>query len=345
MKILVESYNSVFQNAAGGVQIRIENFIENYTKISNDIKLFDKWTDKIVDFDILHIFKANIEDYQLVKLAKNNNIPVVISTVIPSEKHLNIMLNRLICKITPIHTGYWYLDQMLLEADTIIAQTNKEARFINKYYKIPLEKIAVIPNGANIKMNENFIDEFNNKTGISGKYVLQVGRFDRNKNQLNVIKALSDTDIQVVFIGGEDSGQPEYYEECKKLAGRNFHFLGWIKHDDPLLSSAYQNAHVVVLPSYKEIFGNSLIEGGASGANLVATKELPLEDWGIKDICRSIDPNNIRDIREKIVAAYHQPLNPKTSEVIVNKFSWERVIEEHFELYKNLHANKGRSSI
>lgn len=324
------------QNASGGVQIRIKNYVDHYKNVSNNIKLFDKWNDKVTDYDLLHIFKVNIEDYQLMRLAKNNNIPVVISSVIPSEKWLQIMLNKFICKILPVHTGYWFLNQMLLKADAIIAQTQKEANFIVDNYKVPKERIYVIPNGVNIDINESFKDEFTNKTGIVGKYVLQVGRFDENKNQLNVIKAMSNSNIPVVFIGGEDSGQPEYYKKCKNIATPNIHFLGWVKHDDPLLSSAYQNAHVVVLPSYKEIFGNSLIEGGAAGANLVATAALPIDDWGIRDICRTVNPNNTDNIRNEIMAAYNEPLNALTSKIIREKFSWDSVIRKHIEVYRNV---------
>jgi len=62
MKVLIETYNSAFQNPAGGISIRINNFIRNYRKYfsSDYIKLFDKWNDKLKDFDLLHIFKVNI---------------------------------------------------------------------------------------------------------------------------------------------------------------------------------------------------------------------------------------------------------------------------------------------
>lgn len=341
MKVLVESYNVVMQNVSGGISVRIKNFIEQYRKSADDIKLFNKWTDKVTDYDILHIFKANIEDYQLMKLANNNNTSVIISAVIPYEKHMQIVFNRVLCKILPIHTGYWFLNQMLLKADAVITQTKKESNFINKFYKIPLNRLHVIPNGVNIHINEDFKDEFKKRTGITGKYVLQVGRFDKNKNQISVIKAMANSDIPVVFIGGEDIGKPGYFKECKMIATPNIHFLGWVNHEDPLLSSAYQNAHVVILPSYKEIFGNSLIEGGVAGANLIATRELPIFDWGIKNICTCINPNNLKDIKDKIITAYNNPLNPKTSAIIQKKFSWDTVIEQHIEIYNQVLHKQG----
>lgn len=335
-KILIESYNCVTQNVSGGVQIKISKFIENYCKYSSEIKLFDKWRDKITDYNVLHIFKANIEDYQLMNLAKNNKVPVVISAIIPLENKIKIFLSRLICKFIPIHTGYWYLSQILLKSDAVITETQKEADFINRYYKIPNINIYVIPNGVDVSFDKRYKELFSKKTGIKEKYVLQVGRFDKNKNQLSVIKAMSGMNIPIVFIGGEDSGRPEYYEQCKKEAGSNIHFLGWLEHDDPLLLSAYQNAHVVVMPSYKETFGICLIEGGAAGSNLIASKGLPIYDWGISEICQTIKPYDIEDIRKKIYDAYNKPLNPHTSTIIREKFSWDSVIKQHVDLYNKV---------
>lgn len=338
MKILLESYNNVMQNDSGGIQVRIKKFMHNYHENNNknEIRLFNKWEDKICNYDIVHIFKANIESYQLVKLAKSKNIPVVVSSVIPQQDRFKIIFNRMISKILPVHTGYWFLNELLNEADVVISQTEKEAIFVSKNYKIDKNKIHVIPNGINVDFDEKNKGEFLKRTGINRKFILQVGRFDENKNQLNVIKAMRNTGIDVVFIGGEDPTCPEYYTECKKHATSNIHFMGWIEHDDPLLSSAYQNAHVVILPSHNEIFGNSLIEGGAAGANLIATKELPIKDWGIEEICRCIDPKDIRNIKETIIDAFESPINPNTSKIIKEKFSWKNVINKHNEIYERL---------
>jgi glycosyltransferase involved in cell wall biosynthesis len=336
MKVLIDSYNNVFQNVSGGVQVRINKFKDYSKKKLFEVKLFDKWHDKVIDYDVLHIFKASFESYELCKFAKNNNIPVVISSIIPLEKKVNITFNRVLCKLLPIHTGYWYINEMLKMSDSIVVQTIREKKFVEKYYHVDKSKVSVIPNGVNIEFNEMHKPIFEEKTGIEGKYILQVGRFDSNKNQLNVIKALNDSNIPVVFIGGADTNEIEYFEECKRIAGENIHFLGWLDNNSQLLSSAYQNAEVVILPSHKEIFGNSLIEGGAAGAKLVATRELPLRDWGIDKFCKSINPNDINDINKKVKDAFYETKNDEIKAIIYAKFSWDSVIEEYLEIYNKI---------
>jgi glycosyltransferase involved in cell wall biosynthesis len=341
MKVLIESYNCVRQNDSGGMQIRIKNFMEHYKKASSEIKLFDKWEDKVVDHDLLHIFKVNMEDYQLVKLAKNNKIPVVISSVVPLENKFQILFNRTLCRLLPVHTGYWFINQMLKEADAIIVESKKEAKFISKNYGVSEKRIHTIPNGVDANIGTASKNEFSKRTGIYGKYVLQVGRFDQNKNQLNVIKAMAGSDIPVVFIGGADSGDSKYYDECRRNATSNMHFIGWVDHNDPLLSSAYQNAHVVILPSFKETFGISLIEGGAAGGNLIASKDLPIFEWDISDICKAVNPSDVDDIRNSIIDAYIKPLNPLTSIKVRNKFSWDSIVAQHIDIYKRVSAEVG----
>ena len=104
-----------------------------------------------------------------------------------------------------------------------------------KYDCINPEKISVIPNGAEIyqKTNEVFIK---NGMDIGAKYVLQVGRFDENKNQLRVIEALKNTDIQLVLMGGAVKVGDEYYRNCLEEAKEspNIHFWDWVENRSPL---------------------------------------------------------------------------------------------------------------
>jgi glycosyltransferase involved in cell wall biosynthesis len=333
MKILIESYSTVFQQEAGGVQTRIRLFIDHLKNAGIGVKKYDKWSDKLDEYDILHIFKIQPENYSLFRMAQSKGIPVIISTVIPIENRFKIILAIILYRLFNVSTGYSIIYNMLRNAEAILPQTVYEADFLKKYYRIKSKTVHIIPNGVNITHYEKNRSLFSQSTGIKGKYVLQVGRFDENKNQISVIQAMSNTNIPIVFIGGEDPAQPSYYQRCKDIAGRNIHFLGWINHNDPLLSSAYMSAQIVILPSHKEIFGNSLIEGGAAGANLIATKSLPINAWGLSKLCLSIDPNDTDDIKKKIETLFNKPLDPAISEIIKNRFSWERVIDTHLQVY------------
>ncbi len=335
ISVLIDSYGVVCQNKSGGVKVRIENYIKNIEHKIH-VKRFDKWTDSIVDYDILHIFKSSADSYSMVKYAKENKIPVVVSSVVPSAKRFVIYANRILCKLLPVYTDWYMNSYVLSEADAICAQTEKEKHFIMMNYKISSDKIHVIPNGVSLNYDNDNPLLFSERTGIFGKFILQVGRFDENKNQLNTIKAVSGTDMQLVLIGGADKNAPDYFELCRNEAGDNVHFLGWVDHDDPLLKAAYSAADVVILPSYKEIFGNSLFEGGAFGTNLVVSEVLPIEEWSISPWCETIKPDSVQDIREKLDVALKKGKNTKLQEIIRSTFDWDKVTDMYIEVYKSV---------
>lgn len=250
------------QSKSGGAQVRCMKLFTEIKKQGVDIKLFDKWTDKLSDFDILHVFHLDTENLYLILGAKALGKKVVISSIVNTTGNVSLTVHKLLHRF-PIHTIYKMYRRALEAADLIIAETNAEKSHIAKYYCINPEKISVIPNGAEIyqKTDEVFI-----KTGmdIGTKYVLQVGRFDENKNQLRVIKALKNTDIQLVFMGGAVNEGDEYYRSCLEEAKGcpNIHFLDWVENRSPLYQSAYVNATVLVMPSFYETFGMIIVEGG-----------------------------------------------------------------------------------
>ena len=225
---------------------------------------------------------------------------------------------------------------MILQmADTIIAQTEMEMRTICRSYGIQSAKVKIIPNGVSELFWHHDDSRFRREFSIEKPYVLQVGTIEPNKNQLSVIRALKETDIQLVIIGGANSTYQDYYDQCISESSENIHYAGWVLDED-MLASAYAGAQTVILPSFREIFGNSLFEGALSGANIVATNVLPLDSWGIQDYCQTINPNSIEDIYKKIKKSMDLKKTDKLSRHIFDNYSWTSVSKQYFEIYKQV---------
>lgn len=335
MKVLIDSYDKVMQNPAGGVQMRIAN-LSQYLEKYCEIKKYDKWNDKISDYDVIHVFRLGVDRYDIIKYAKSVGLKVVLSPIIPDDFHsLEVLVNRCISKL-PVMTGYKFLKQIMEMADYILPQNSIERENIIKVYGIDKSKIQVMQNGCSFdfKQKDNL---FRDKFSIKEDYVLCVGRFDKNKNQLNLIKALKGLGIKVVLVGGEDLVDKEYFLQCKREADDNFIFTGWIDNKDPLLKSAYQNAKVVVLPSHKEIFGNSYVEGGCAGANTAVTSSLPtVRDYGLEPYTKTFNPSNTKSIRESVIEAFFADYSYESKKIFTDTFSWENVATEHYNIYSKL---------
>lgn len=336
MNILFDSYNSVFSNPIGGVQKRIKNLKFHLSKCGVNVVLFNKWQKDYDNIDIYHLFKVLPESFEIVKHFKSNGIPIVVSSVFPICKKLN---KRLKIKMSVLlHGSYYYIKKILEMADHIIVQTKLEEETIVSLFKLNKESISIIPNGVSDVFFSTKSDSFVQKYDIKEPYVLQVGSIEPNKNQLSVIKAMEGLDASLVLIGGANSLHSDYYQECRKNAGEQVYFINWLD-DDCLLASAYYNSQVFILPSYQEIFGNSLFEASMSGTNVISTQVLPLESWGISTMCASIDPNSIADIKAKLVEGLKKQKTEMLSKYIYNNFSWDKVAQQYISVYKKIIKN------
>ena len=155
-------------------------------------------------------------------------------------------------------------------------------------------------------------------------------------NQI-VIKAMKNTNIDIVFIGGPDHNNESYYKECIKLAEDcdNIHFLGW-QTDKKLIASAYGNADTFVLPSFHETFGLVLLEAGVSGAKLAISNTLPILEFDSFNTYNTFDPNSSEKIREAIMKTYNSEKDTVLKDKILQQFSWTNVIKLHLDLYSQL---------
>ena len=338
MNILIHGYNTCCQNHMGGLQGRARKIKQLLEEKGNNVSFFAPFESKLAETDILHVFMATVENYNLIKCAKAKGCKVILSSIINLNNGFILDIVRksinIIPKLVRFQKMYFELYKI---ADFIITETQKEKNFISKHLAIEPNKITVIPNGVDLmpKYEGQEIREF-----VKGEYILTVGRFDKNKNQLKLIKAMKNTNIELVFVGGADFSDEgkKYYKECLKEAEtcKNIHFLGWQDANSPLLKSAYANANLLVLPSQRETFGMVLLEGALAGAKIAMSNTLPILEYSCFKNCNTFNPNNIEDIRKKVIKAYEEEKSEVLRKQVIETFSWDRIINQHLDLYERL---------
>lgn len=337
MKILLHGYNVCCQTESGGIQNRIRA-IHSQLNQRDGIKaeLFNPYESRIQDFDILHLFMMKDEYDELIDFTKGLGKKVVLSSVIPINNGKVLDKHRKFINRLPIHTIMKQRFKMLHKMDKIIAESYQESRFISEHYGVDKEKLMVIPNGVSVR-NYTGRDVYD-VIGDIGKYAVVIGRFDDNKNQLNVIKALKGTDIHVVFLGGPATWCLDYFDECVKCAGddNHFHFLGWVEHDSNLFWSAISNADTMIFPSYNETFGLVALEAGIAGCKLAISETLPILDYNAFKECKRFLPSSLESIRECVINVLGASQDDSLIEKIKTEFSWDSVIDQHIDLYQEL---------
>lgn len=333
MKVIIHGYNTCCQNKAGGVQTRIRKIASLLKERGVEVELFNPFESEIASCDVLHIFQLDIEKYSLIRCAKQLSKKVVMSTVTPVNERGKMLLYKYL-RFLPIMTTYKVLYRSLQMSDCIIVETQAEADFLHSIYSVPYSKMKVIPNGYEMNFYQG--DDIYEKLGKQCDFILQVGRFDENKNQLNVIKALRNTNIDVVFIGGADHTNQNYYSKCLDAAEgfNNIHLLGWLPKESSILQSAYANARLVILPSHFETFGLVALEGGIAGANLAFSNTLPILCYSSFKDCPTFNPDNIKQMGDVIMNAFTKPKDNILKDKIMGEFNWDSIIDQHIKLYE-----------
>jgi glycosyltransferase involved in cell wall biosynthesis len=167
-------------------------------------------------------------------------------------------------------------------------------------------------------------------------HILSVGRIEGLKNQLNVIKAIINTNYQLTIIGKPSLNQKSYYEECLRVAEGhgNIHFIEkQLKHHE--LVTIYKAARVHVLASWFETTGLVSLEAAMMDCNIVLTRKGDTEEY-FQDMAYYCDPDDILSIKYAITQAFTNPIDPRLKEVISENFTWSNAARQTFNAYRSV---------
>lgn len=346
MKVLFNCNNSTFQ-APGGGEVLLLKTKEFLVKKNIKIKLFDQWNDKLQDYDILHNFGLSNNCYDLINAAYNKKVPIFITPVYswPSLrfalrsgatlKHKLKLSGYSILHGTPIINKLTHANKMLRMANVILTDSKAEKNVLLKTYGLSDKKFRIAPYGVDKRFFNSNEKEFVKKYDIND-FLLYTGRIEPRKNVLTLIRIVNKLNLPLVIIGGKNyQGGDYYYNLCKKTAKKNVHFIDMINHESSLLASAYATARAVVLPSWLENPGLSVLEGGLAGANVLVTSRGSAKEY-FKDYAFYVNPFNNKDIERKIIMVYKKEKDKELALHIKKNFIWETVTSKIAKYYNEI---------
>jgi glycosyltransferase involved in cell wall biosynthesis len=160
-------------------------------------------------------------------------------------------------------------------ADLVIAICEQTKKDIIELLKIDEKKIIVHYQSCDPQFYEEATEEQKAKVNLPSKYILHVGAFEPNKNQLNLLEAFAlianEFPHDLVFIG-----QGKQYLEKVKLRTEQLglkarvHFLNNVNFTD--LPVYYQKADLFCFPSLFEGFGIPILEALFSRTPVLTSK-------------------------------------------------------------------------
>lgn len=346
-KVLFYVYPTAFQ-APGGGEVQLLQTKKYLEQLGVPVKLFDPWSDKLKDYDILHTFGSVKDCLPVMEAARTQGVKNVLSTICwyswKSAWHTYSEPKRRIMTVLRHAAKEWTpwlpseRKHMMQISDLLLPNSTTEACQLVAYFGAPKERIFEVPNGVDPSFADAKPEAFIEKYGFKD-FVLCVGRVEPRKNQLGMVRALKNMKVPVLFIGQTVPQYQSYYDRCVREAGKNIHFLGAMPHGSNLLASAYAACRTFVLASWLETPGLAALEAGLAGANVVITPEGAARQY-FGDLADYAAPDKPEEIRSAVLQSLEKPKTALLRDHILKNYQWNRVAEKTLEAYKRIWSSR-----
>ncbi|WP_400262002.1 glycosyltransferase family 4 protein [Sphingobacterium sp. SG20118] len=206
-----------------------------------------------------------------------------------------------------------------------------EHPYFIKYKETLSSKTQVIANGIDSYWLSNNIRKF--EPECEGNNFLFIGRFDKNKNVLNLIKALDNLrnkyrNIHLDLVGG---GGDLHDEVCASIKNNSWcHFYGKVYEKDELKMIFHKN-DFFAMPSIYETFGLVYIEALSQGLPVLYTKNQGIDKLFSFEVGEGAD-GTITDIQLCLEKMILNRKSYKINDIVFNRFNWMKIAE----LYKKI---------
>ena len=308
------------------------------------------------EFDLLHFFDI-IRPANILYHIKKTNKPFVISPILvnyseydsqyrkgisglifrsfsaSANEYIKTILRWILRKDVLQSKAYIWkghkksIKEILQKVNTILPNSKAEYEQLKKLYST-YKPYIIVPNGIDEKLfyaDSSFVKD--------EKLIICAARIEGIKNQLNLIKALNNTDFRLLLIGEAAPNQKDYYRRCRKMAAKNVEFIGRVSQQE--LVGYYNKAKVHALPSWFETCGLSSLEAAAMGCNIVITEKGYTRDYFGNDAFYC-DPETAGSIYHAVSRAAESVHTKKLQEKILQQYTWQRTAAITFEAYKKI---------
>jgi glycosyltransferase involved in cell wall biosynthesis len=238
------------------------------------------------------------------------------------------------------------VSRTIARAARIITGSKFSRSAISRVYGLSEDKIAVVPNAAAASFRpiprEAASAWVRSQFRIAAPFVLNVGDLQPRKNQIGLIKAISEMiracphlPHHLVLAGQENwrGSETRRVAEASGFAGR-IHFTGFVP--DEALLQLYNACEFFVFPSFYEGFGLPVLEAMACGRAVACSNTSAL--YEVADAAAILfDPHNTAEItRAMLDLVRSTELRGRMERLGLQRsaqFSWRNTAEKTLDVY------------
>lgn len=243
----------------------------------------------------------------------------------------------------------WLIPRNARRADAVLTVSQYSKDDIVARCRVPADKVTVTYNGRDTRfapVPDDVAAAVLKKYGLTGPYILAVGRLDPRKNLLrlieafNMIKKAGSVVHKLVIIGKPDYRSHEI-ERALAAYRSDIVMAGYVPNDE--LAAFYSAASVFVYPTIFEGFGLPCLESMSCGCPVISSRTSSIPEV-VGDAAILIDPCQVPEIAAAIRkvlsdAQLAATLKRKGMEQ-AKKFDWETTALRTLAVYEKAYAGR-----
>jgi glycosyltransferase involved in cell wall biosynthesis len=278
------------------------------------------------ELDVLHFFLGGTQLYGIEGEPQPTKSRILVFSPIIDSNQSN-RLYRLAASagnILPrLLTIPGVLQQQALGSRVVVCRSEHERERVVRGLGIPKNRTEVVLNGIESMLSESHgTQEVKKSLGLPDHFVLHVSAYTQErKNVLRLVEATEQLGYPIVIAGHATPGAILNTLQMKARGNDKIRLLGFI--DKQTRNALYRLCRIFCLPSYHEGTGLAALEAGASGANLVITKNGGTADY-FQSYAIYVDPFDVAAIRSAIEQAWKRPKDDGLRDHIANNLTWDQ---------------------
>lgn len=298
-----------------------------FYKINYKLNILEQTLEEyeLSNINLIHASTLLSEGAIAYSLFLKYSIPYVISV---RGTDVNFYLKKMI--------HLWPLAKKIIENASSIVFLSPS--LLNKYYdslffklfKPRASSITIVPNGIE---NVHFTNSKTVNKFCGQERFLYIGRFDRNKNVIHLIKAFKEylkqaPTSKLTLIGGKGNSHDDVIKLIKGC--NNIVFAGEIR-DKVLLKKIFSEHSCFVMVSHSETFGLVYIEALLNGLPIIYTKNEGVDGFVPISVGISVESRS----KSQLVAAFQsiKKYSVDLNTINIQQFSWKFIAEKYNDIY------------
>ena len=309
---------------------RIGDFSSFFPSVMKSIKESDS------DIIHMHCFR-----HPFNSAAFSTNKPVILTPHYPEyPKELRKKSTRFLIALFDKLIG----KSVLKRCNKLLVITEIEKEWLKDKFKVPEDKITLLPNGIpKSYLKKRNPETFRKKLKLKKDklMILSLSRLHKSKGFDQVIRIAGKFPKAKFILAGVDGGfRGELEYLVKKLNLNNIIFTGELSEEEKL--QAYSASDIFIHPSHFEGFGIVVLEAFSQQTAVLTSNQGGLP-WVVQDSGLIFEDYNLEDLQNKLQQLLS---NKKLREDLtkrgrkrVEQFTWEKLGNNLEEIYKEVISN------